>query len=157
MATANCTARREREDRTIARALRILEKRNSYNAPTLDSPYGVRKFLHLRLHSLEREEFWCIWLDSQHRLVELEQMFISTLSEARVYPREVVKSALRHNAAAVIFAHNHPSGHDDPSNADLSLTKTLKDALSLVDVKVLDHFIIGSNPAALSLAERGLI
>jgi DNA repair protein RadC len=157
MATADCTARQEREDRTIARALRILEKRKDYNHPTMDSPQSVRAYLRLRLDRLEREEFWCVWLDAQHRVIESEQMFVGTLTVASVYPREVVKAALRHNAAAVILAHNHPSGVIEPSDADKDLTQALKKALALVDVKVLDHFIVGESASPLSFAERGLL
>lgn len=159
MATADCSARREREDRTIARALRILERRAKYDAnrEPLNSPAAVRQYLRFRLHDLDREEFWCVWLDSQHRPLEFECMFVGTLTQTSVYPREVVRRAMHHNAAAVILAHNHPSGANEPSTADELLTRALKDALRLVDVRVLDHFVVGSAPAPISFAERGLL
>lgn len=94
-------------------------------------------------------------MDNQNRVIKYEEMFRGTLSQASVYPREVVKAALSHNAAGVILAHNHPSGEAEPSRADITLTNMLKDALALVDVKILDHFIIGDT--ALSFAKRGLI
>nr|WP_225433127.1 DNA repair protein RadC [Thauera sedimentorum] len=159
MATADCTARREREDRTIARALRILEKRVRYDAarPELTNPNAVRDYLRLRLDGLEREEFWCIWLDARNRPIKAECMFVGTLTQTSVYPREVVRRALHLNAAAVIVAHNHPSGDSDPSIADETMTRGLKQALSLVDVRLLDHFIIGKPARPTSLAERGLM
>src|SRR5512146_964267 len=97
-----------------------------------------------------------VFLDAQHRVIASEELFNGTLTQTSVYPREVVKRALHHNAAAVIFAHNHPSGLAEPSRADEVLTQTLKQALALVDVKVLDHFIVGGG-TAMSFAERGLI
>ena len=108
------------------------------------------------LAGLPHEVFVCIQLDAQHRVIAIEELFRGTLTQASVYPREVVKASLRVNAAAVIFAHNHPSGACQPSQADELLTRNLKEALALVDVKVLDHFIIaGTN--SLSFAERGLL
>src|SRR5690606_34603292 len=98
----------------------------------------------------------CLWLDAQHRVVEVEEPFRGTLTQTSVYPREVVKAALRFNAAAVIFAHNHPSGLAQPSHADELHTRSLREALALVDVKVLDHFIVAGNQA-ISFAERGLL
>lgn len=159
MATADCTARREREDRTIARALRILEKRARYDAkrPYVLHPSDARKYLRLRLDGLEREEFWCIWLDARNAVIETECMFVGTLTQTSVYPREVVKRALQLNAAAVMLAHNHPSGLREPSDADRRLTRGLRDALSVVDVRLLDHFIIGRAAEPLSFAERGLL
>src|SRR5687768_13174302 len=143
------------EDRVIARALRILESRIR-SGTALTSPTAVRDFLRLSLGSREHEVFVCIWLDAQHRALAVEEAFRGTLTQTSVYPREIVKSALRHNAAAVIFAHNHPSGVAQPSQADELLTRNLKEALALVDVKVLDHFIIAGNQA-ISFAERGLL
>ena len=101
--------------------------------------------------------FVVVFLDVQHRLIMLEEMFRGTLTQTSVYPREVVKAALAHNAAAVVFAHNHPSGVAEPSSADTHLTRELKQALALVDVKVLDHFIVAGTAAAVSFAERGLL
>lgn len=159
MAIADCTARREREDRTIARALRILEKRAKYDAqrPKVSDPATAREYLRFRLHALEHEEFWCVWLDAGSREIATERLFRGTLTETAVYTREVVKHALKHNASAVILAHNHPSGSMDPSVGDEILTRNLKKALDLIDVRVLDHFIIGAEPEPLSFAERGLI
>ncbi|MDQ5848949.1 MAG: DNA repair protein RadC [Pseudomonadota bacterium] len=122
----------------------------------LTSPGAVRDYLRLKLGGLEHEVFVCIWLDAQHRVVATQESFRGTLTQTSVYPREIVKAALRANAAAVIFAHNHPSGVAQPSQADELLTRTLKEALALVDVKVLDHFIVAGNQA-ISFAERGLL
>lgn len=122
----------------------------------LNSPQAVRDYLRLRLQALEHEIFIGVFLDAQNRLLAVEDLFRGTLTQTSVYPREIVKRALSHNAAAVIFAHNHPSGIAEPSRADEMLTQTLKQALALVDVKVLDHFVVGSG-AALSFAERGLL
>jgi DNA repair protein RadC len=122
----------------------------------LSSPEQVRDYLRLQLGSLPHEVFVVLILDAQNRLIGSEQLFSGTLTQTSVYPREVVKRALHHNAAAVIFAHNHPSGMAEPSRADEMLTRALKEALALVDVKVLDHFVVAGN-TALSFAERGLI
>jgi DNA repair protein RadC len=122
----------------------------------LTSPGAVRDYLRLALSAQQHEVFVCIWLDAQHRAVKFEEPFRGTLTQTSVYPREIVKSALGANAAAVIFAHNHPSGVAQPSQADELLTRNLKEALALVEVKVLDHFIIAGNQA-ISFAERGLL
>jgi len=122
----------------------------------LTSPGAVRDLLRHKLAGLPHEVFVCIQLDAQHRVIAIEELFRGTLTQTSVYPREVVKAALRANAAAVIFAHNHPSGACQPSQADELLTRNLKDALAMVDVKVLDHFIIAGT-SALSFAERGLL
>ena len=123
---------------------------------SLTSPAAVRDLLRLKLAGLPHEVFVCIQLDSQHRVIAIEELFRGTLTQTSVYPREVVKASLRANAAAVIFAHNHPSGVAQPSQADEYLTRTLKEALALVDVKVLDHFIVAGTQT-LSFAERGLL
>lgn len=122
----------------------------------LTSPGAVRDYLRLTLGGLEHEVFVVIFLDAQHRVLSVEELFRGTLTQTSVYPREVVKAALRANAAAIIFAHNHPSGVAQPSHADELLTRNLKDALALVDVKVLDHFIVAGS-STLSFAERGLL
>ena len=142
-------------EQLIAGALAILEQR-ARSGSALASPSAVRDYLKLTLAGRERESFICVLLDSQHRVIEFAELFAGTLTQASVYPREVVKAALAVNAGAVIFAHNHPSGVAQPSQADELLTRQLKEALALVDVKVLDHFIIAGT-AALSFAERGLI
>jgi DNA repair protein RadC len=122
----------------------------------LTSPGAVRDYLRLAIGGRPHEVFVCIWLDAQHRVVKFDEPFRGTLTQTSVYPREVVKLALQANAAAVIFAHNHPSGVAQPSQADELLTANLKDALALIEVKVLDHFIVAGNQA-ISFAERGLL
>ncbi|HEY8084637.1 MAG TPA: DNA repair protein RadC [Methylophilaceae bacterium] len=122
----------------------------------LASPAAVRDYLRIKLGALKREVFMVLLLDAQNRVIATEELFAGTLTQTSVYPREVVKRALHHNAAAAIFAHNHPSGVAEPSRADEMLTKVLKDALALVDVKVLDHFVVAGN-GVLSFSERGLI
>lgn len=122
----------------------------------LASPQAVRDYLRLILGRNDREVFVALMLDAQHRVIATEELFHGTLTQTSVYPREVVKCALRHNAAALIFAHNHPSGVTEPSHADELLTRTLKSALAMVDVQVLDHFIVAGG-RTLSFAERGLL
>jgi len=122
----------------------------------LTSPGAVRDYLKLALGAREHEVFVCLWLDAQHRAIACEEMFRGTLTQTSVYPREVVKSALRANAAAVILAHNHPSGAAQPSRADELLTRNLREALALVEVKLLDHFVVAGSQA-ISFAERGLL
>jgi DNA repair protein RadC len=121
------------------------------------SPGQVRDWLRLKLATRQNEVFMALWLDAQNQLLKAEELFCGTLTQTSVYPREVVKSALSHNAAAVILAHNHPSGIAEPSQADQTLTLTLKSALAMVDVKVLDHFIVAGNTTPISFAERGLL
>lgn len=121
------------------------------------SPQAVRDWLRLSLGSLQHEVFVALWLDAQNRLIASEELFRGTLTQTSVYPREVVKRALMHNAGAVILAHNHPSGLAEPSRADEVLTSSLKQALALIDVKLLDHFIVTGSAEPLSFAERGLI
>ena len=132
----------------------LTEQLQSRDAMT--SPEAVRDLLRLKLAGLPHEVFVCIQLDAQHRVIRVDELFRGTLTQTSVYPREVVKAALKANAAAVIFAHNHPSGVAQPSRADELLTRELKDALALVEVKVLDHFIVAGTQA-LSFAERGLL
>ena len=125
----------------------------------MTSPDDVTNYLILRAATLEdphREAFGVMYLDSQHRLITIQDEFVGTLSQTSVYPREIVRAALHHNAAAVVLTHNHPSGNPQPSRADETLTKTLKSALALVDVRVLDH-IITAGGSATSLAEQGLV
>ena len=123
---------------------------------SLASPAAVRAYLRLHMQELAHESFYCVFLDAQNRVIAAEELFRGTLTQTSVYPREVVKHALRHNAAALILAHNHPSGVAEPSLQDQALTRTLAEALALIDVKVLDHFIVAPG-ACLSFAERGLI
>lgn len=122
----------------------------------LSSPRAVRDYLRLSLAGRDHEVFVVLLLDAQHRVTAFEELFRGTLTQTSVYPREVVKCALGHNAAAVIFAHNHPSGIAEPSHADEILTRSLKSALALVDVQVLDHFIVAGS-RTMSFAERGLL
>lgn len=139
----------------LAAAHEILAARIS-TGNTLSSPAAVRDYLHLLLHSREHEVFVVVLLDAQNRVLATVELFQGTLTQTSVYPREVVKLALSHNAASVILAHNHPSGISEPSQADRLLTRSLKEALGLVDVKVLDHFVVGG-ATAFSFAERGLL
>jgi DNA repair protein RadC len=122
----------------------------------LASPKAVRDYLKLTLARLPHEVFVAVFLTSQNRVIEVEEIFRGTLTQTSVYPREIVKLALAHNAASVIFAHNHPSGEPHPSQADRALTKTLAEALALIDVRVLDHFIVAPG-ASLSFAEQGIL
>jgi DNA repair protein RadC len=122
----------------------------------LSSPHAVRDYLRLALSGREHEVFVVLLLDAQHRVIACEELFQGTLTQTSVYPREVVKCALKRNAAAVIFAHNHPSGVAEPSHADEILTRSLKSALALVDIRVLDHFIVAGT-RTMSFAERGLL
>ncbi len=122
----------------------------------LESPQQTRDYLTSELRDYEQEVFSCLFLDNRHRVLQFEKLFFGTINSATVHPREVVKKALKHNAAAVILSHNHPSGVAEPSQADISITKHLKEALALVDIRVLDHFIIGDGESV-SLAERGLV
>jgi DNA repair protein RadC len=120
----------------------------------LTSPTAVRDYLRLILRSKEYEVFCCVFLDAQNRVLAVEELFRGTLTQTSVYPREIIKRALAHNAAALILAHNHPSGVAEPSQADRLLTRKLADALALVDVRVLDHFIV-AGASSLSFMESG--
>jgi DNA repair protein RadC len=122
----------------------------------LTSPEITRFYLSAQLRGYSYEVFACLFLDNQHRVIQLDELFRGTIDGASVYPREVAKQALRHNAAAVIFAHNHPSGISEPSQADKHITEKLKQALALFDIRVLDHFIIGDGQPY-SFAEHGLL
>ena len=124
--------------------------------PLFNTPQAVRDYLQLQLGGLHHEVFAVLFLDSQHRLIALEEMFRGSLTQTSVYPREVVKQALTLNASSVVLAHNHPSGTAQPSRADEALTHTLKAALALVDVRVLDHFVVTASQAV-SMAELGLV
>ena len=124
--------------------------------PSLASPRATRDFLSSQLRDLEHEVFCCLYLDKRHRLIQFQELFRGTIDGASVHPREIVKLALQRNAAAVIIAHNHPSGVAEPSQADELITQRVREALALVDIRLLDHIIIGDG-AAVSLAERGLL
>jgi DNA repair protein RadC len=144
----------------LAATLELARRALAENMKTRDllgSPGAVRDWLRLKLGGLPHEVFGALWLDAQNRLIAWEELSRGTLTQASVYPREVVKRALANNAAAVVLAHNHPSGLAEPSAADELLTRNLKEALALIDVRVLDHFIVAGRSAPLSFAERGLL
>ncbi|MDZ7735078.1 MAG: DNA repair protein RadC [Gammaproteobacteria bacterium] len=125
-------------------------------ADVLSSPADTRDFLRARLRGYPHEVFACLFLDNRHRVISFDELFTGTIDSASVHPREVVRRALKHNAAAVILAHNHPSGVAEPSRSDEAITRRLTEALALVDVRVLDHLVIGDSEAV-SFAERGLL
>ncbi len=126
------------------------------SGPALLNPQATRDYLRVRLRDLPHEVFCCLYLDNRHRVIAFEELFRGTLDGASVHPREVVKHALAHNAAALILAHNHPSGVAEPSQADELITRRLKEALNLVEIRVLDHLIVGDSRCE-SFAERGLL
>jgi DNA repair protein RadC len=144
------------DDAIIARAIAILESRLRKPGAALTSPANVKDLCTLRMGALEHEVFEVIFLDNRHRVIEFEEMFRGTINTANVHPREVVKRALALNAAAVILAHNHPSGMTDPSDADRRITRQMKEALDLVEIRVLDHVIVGG-ASSMSFAEAGMI
>lgn len=139
----------------IAREIAVRELKAA--GPILSSPKSARDFLLLQIGSLEHEEFTVLYLNSRHKLITFERLFRGTVDGASVHPREVVKNALAHNAVAVILAHNHPSGIAEPSQADEVITTRLRDALALVEIRLLDHLIVGPGGVCTSLAEKGLI
>ena len=141
----------------VARELLLRDLREQMsNSPVMSSPQVLRDWLRLHCAGLQHEVFLVLYLDAHHRLIEAEELFRGTLTQTSVYPREVVKGALTRNAAALALAHNHPSGEAEPSRADELLTQTLKSALSLVDVRIIDHFIVAGEKVV-SFAELGLI
>ena len=142
-------------DQILDAARQAIEHKMQRGA-SFTSPAAVKEYLCTKLGGFEHEVFAVLFLDTRHRLIEYAEMFQGTIDSAEVHPREVVKAALRHNAAAVIVSHNHPSGNPEPSAADQTLTQRLREALGLVDVRVLDHVIVAGNATA-SFAERGLI
>jgi len=150
----------DRSERILDAAKELLARALSeemQEGEVLSSPDKVRDFLRLRLAERPHEVFMVLLMDVQHRLLADVELFRGTLTQTSVYPREVVKLALGHNAAAVIFAHNHPSGVPEPSQADIHLTNALRQALSLVDVRTIDHLVVGGNASPVSFAERGLL
>lgn len=140
----------------IAEAIRCLEARYQVQGDVLTSPETTRDYLKLHLYGLAYEVFAVLYLDSRHRVIQYRELFRGSIDGANVHPREVVKECLHWNAAAVILAHNHPSGVAEPSQADLRITQRIKQALDLIDVQVLDHLIVGDG-IGVSLAERGLL
>lgn len=150
---------KEADDAIIDQALEILWRRIT-ERPAMTGPASVMQYLILRAAQeadQHRERFGAMFLDSQNCVIAVENLFEGTLTQAAVYPREIVRAALRHNASAVILTHNHPSGNTEPSRADEMLTNTLKTTLDLIDVRVLDHIITSHNGRCVSMAERGLI
>lgn len=143
------------DDQIIATALGILARR-LVSGPALLNPRSTRDYFALRFAGLEHEVFTCLYLDGRHRVLACEELFRGTIDGASVHPREVVKRALMHNAAAVIFAHNHPSGVAEPSQSDELITRRLKEALAMIDIRVLDHLVVGGAQVE-SFAERGLL
>ncbi|MCL2344576.1 MAG: DNA repair protein RadC [Desulfobulbus sp.] len=146
----------QHEDWIIARAMQIIEGRFYRHGESLNQPSVIKNFLRAKLNSERRESFAVVFLDGHHRLLAYEVLFQGTLGQASVYPRVVVEKALGCQAAAVILAHNHPSGMTEPSQADRMLTTALKSALALLDIRVLDHVIVGEGEPC-SMAECGLL
>jgi DNA repair protein RadC len=145
----------EEQDNIIRLALEILSQR--YQAGTmLTSPQAVRTYLQLQLAERTREVFGAVFLDNKHRVLAFEELFYGTIDGTQIHPRIVVQRSLQLNAAAVIFVHNHPSGVAEPSRDDETITRRLKEALALIDVRVLDHFIVTAE-GTLSLSERGIL
>ncbi len=139
---------------TIQKALILLERQLREPGASFTSSHAVRDWLRLQFATLDREAFTVLWLDNQHRLIAHDTLFLGTVNAVTVHPREVVKSGLKNNAAAVVLAHNHPSGEAEPSKADRLITERLQQALELVDIRLLDHLVIGGMDIA-SFAERG--
>jgi len=144
------------KNEVIAAAIEFVEEKARYATDPLSSPSAMSDMLRLRIGDREREVFCVIYLDSQHRLIEVEELFYGTINAAAIYPREVAKSSLAKNCAAVCFGHNHPSGLAEPSAADKQITQRLKDALALLDIRVLDHIIVSPNDSY-SFAENGMM
>ncbi|ELV2842032.1 DNA repair protein RadC [Enterobacter cloacae] len=142
------------DQQTVRAALTLLECQLREPGASFTSSNAVRDWLRLQLASLEREEFTALFLDNQHRLIAHETLFTGTINHTQVHPREVVKAGLKHNCAAVIVAHCHPSGVAEPSNADRQVTTRLQQALDLVDIRLLDHLVVGGMET-ISFAERG--
>lgn len=144
------------DDAIIGKALQILESRLYQPEGYFSDPHSVRSYLRLQYEGALSESFRVMFLDNRNGLISCQEMFKGTINSASVYPREIVRASIEFNAAAVILAHNHPSGHSEPSQADIHLTKRLSEALDLIDVRVLDHIVVGSSECV-SFAERGLI
>jgi DNA repair protein RadC len=156
-ASATSRADRVRELLDVARELLLRDMRRDWqNLPLMDGPGPFREWLRLHCSALEHEVFIVVFLNAHHRIIGVQELFRGSLSQTSVYPREVVKAALAHNAAAIAIAHNRPSGDPEPSRADECLTTVLKSALALVDVRCLDHFIVAGD-RLVSFSERGLM
>ena len=144
------------DNQIIEKALQIIESRLAVPGQLIDSPETVASFLKIKLATQEREVFAVIMLDNRHRVIDYQELFFGSIASATVNPREVVKAALYANAAAVVLAHNHPSGIAEPSQADIRITEQLTSALDLIETRVLDHFVIGGM-THYSFNEHGLI
>ena len=142
------------DDQVLEMAAEIIETKY-LRGDSFNSPKTVKEFLQYKLANYEREVFAVLLLDTQNRLIEYKELFFGTIDAANIHPREVLKIALQHNAAAVMFAHNHPSGNSEPSNADKQITQKLKGILEGIDIRVLDHIVVGKD--CVSFAERGLL
>lgn len=142
------------DQQTIRTAMTLLECQLREPGAAFTSSSSVRDWLRLQLATLDREAFTVLWLDNQHRLIDHDTLFLGTINSITVHPREVVKSGLKNNAAAAVLAHNHPSGEAEPSQADRLMTERLKQALDLVDIRLLDHLVVGGMDIV-SFAERG--
>ena len=149
-------ATREASFEEVLAAARVHVARRMRHGTTLDSPRATRDYLMVRLGAREHEVFCVIYLDNRHRIIEYQELFRGTIDGASVHPREVVKEALQRNAAACILVHNHPSGVAEPSQADELITRRIREALAMVDIRVLDHLIVAGSDLA-SMAEKGLI
>lgn len=143
------------QEQLLQAAQQCIREQFASDQVPLTSPDHARELIQVLIGHYEHEVFMAVWLDNKHKTIHHEVMFRGTIDASAVYPREVVKAGLKHNAAAVIFAHNHPSGDTEPSNADIAITKKLKKALALVDMRVLDHLIVGESVT--SMAEKGLV
>ena len=146
----------QQDQATVQAAIAILDKHLKQPGAVADSPMAIRQLLRLALETEEREVFFVLFLDSQLRLLSAEPLFYGTLDQAPVYPREVARRALMLNAAALVVAHNHPSGNATPSEADKRITKQLREALGLFDIRLLDHFVVGAGQMV-SFVETGLM
>jgi DNA repair protein RadC len=142
-------------DQILAVAETILAER-FYRDDIIANPDGAANYIRSRIALRPSEVFCCVYLDQRHRVIAFEELFYGTIDSAEVHPRDVVRACLKHNAAAVLLAHNHPSGYAEPSQADIAITRRLREALALIDVRVLDHFIIGGTTIT-SMATRGLV
>jgi len=148
--------REARAEDVISSAQNLIARRYRVGTPVIDSPQRTREYLKLHLGGLDYEVFGCLFLDNRHRLIKAEDLFRGTIDGASIHPREVVKAALMTSAAACILFHNHPSGIAEASQADRLITQRLREALQLVDIRVLDHLIVAAD-CVLSFAERGLL
>lgn len=142
------------DQQTVRTALSLLERQLREPGASFTSSHAVRDWLRLQFAALENEVFTVLWLDNQHRLIAYDTLFLGTINSITVHSREVVKSGLKHNAAVAVLAHNHPSGYSEPSGADRQITTRLQKALELVDIRLLDHLVVGGMEI-ISFAERG--